>query len=139
MNQEEIFEAQLAEERAQAKQTKVPKTSSKKTGALKTILKNPFIKFLVPFLGEIGSGGILPGCTGYVIWTYVEEKKSGNPNIAEYLIVGGLAGTADVIGLLGLTGFLLILSYAITVPCLASLFVWRIYKHGLKSALPTKN
>lgn len=103
--------------------------------AIKT--KNPFSKnsafkkfeILIPLGGEAVSGGILPCCTGYVIYAYRKEKKSGgSPNLAEYLVFGGLSAGADAIGLLGLTGVLLILSYGVTVPCLGLLWLWRIYK-----------
>lgn len=140
MNQEETQQAQLAEERAETptKEVKNP-AKTKRAGSLRALLKNPFIKLLFPFLGELASGGILPCWTVYIVYSYYEERKSGaSPNLAEYLIVGGLAGTVDIMGLLGLTGVLLILSLAISVPCLCLLWVWRIHKHGLKSAMPTK-
>lgn len=146
MNQEEGFQNQLSEERASDRmaEPKTKKPGIEKTGALRTalkFLKNPLAKPLITSLGEIGTGGILPGCTGYVVWTYIEEKKTGNPgnpNIAEYLTVGIPAVVVDVIGLLGLTGVLLIFSYAITVPCLGLLIFWGIHKHGLKSATASK-
>ncbi len=132
---EETYATQLAESRAQSKSEK---TAPEKAGFLKTLFKNPFVKLLIPTLGEIGSGGILPGNTGIVLWAYAEEKKSGNPNIAEYLVVGGLAATADAIGVLSLTGVLLILSYAVTLPCLGLLWFWRLHKHINKKFAPTK-
>ena len=139
MNQEEIFEAQLAEERAQAKQTKVPKASSKKTGALKTILKNPSFKTLIPFIVELSPVGLFPSWTIFVAITWHEEKKSGaSPNIAEYLIIGGLAAVSDIVDILDLTGFGAIIARLIDIPTLGLLWLWRINKHGLKSALPTK-
>lgn len=142
MNQEEVFRSQqLAEERAGPRKTEVKKTKPKKGGALKALLKSPIVKLLFPTLGEVGSGGILPCQTAYIIYTYHEEKKSGNPgnpNLAEYLMIGGLAAIVDVVGLLGLTGFLLILSLGVTIPCLILIWFWRLNKHGKKSATPTK-
>ncbi len=141
MNQEEAFRDQLAEGIAEDRQEKAEtqKAPAKKAGALKTMLKNPLIKLLIPFLGEAGSGGILPCWTAYVIYTYFEQKKAGaNPNIAEYLIIGSLAGAVDIIGLFGLTGVLLILSYGVSLPCVVLLWIWRISKRGIKSAVPAK-
>jgi len=97
--------------------------------------KNPIFKLLIPFGLEVGTGGILPAWTGYVVWSWIEEKKSGaSPNIAEYMMVGTLAVAADAFGLLGLSGILLILSFSITLPCLGLLWFWRI----MKSPKPTK-
>ncbi len=143
MNQEEVFRDQLAERVAKDRneETKTSKAPAKKTGALRKLLKNPAAKLLIPFLGEAGSGGILPCWTGYVVYTYFEQKKSANPsgpNIAEYLIVGSLAGAVDIIGLFGLTGVLLVLSYSVSLPCVVLLWIWRINKHGMKSAMPAK-
>ena len=141
MNQEEAFRDQLAEGIAKDNKTKTKSPPAKKAGALKTMLKNPLVKLLIPFLGEAGSGGILPCWTAYVIYTYFEQRKSANPtgpNIAEYLIVGSLAGAVDIIGLLGLTGVLLVLSYSVSLPCVVFLWIWRINKHGIKSAMPAK-
>ena len=141
MNQADVFEAQLVQKRTEDARIKKPKkTKSKKTGLLKKLLKNPLAKPLTTSLVEVLTGGIGPGCTGYVAWTYVEEKKSGKtPNIAEYITVGILASTADSMGLLGLTGVLLFLSYAITLPCLGLLIFWGIHKHGIKGAMSSKN
>lgn len=139
MNQEEAFRDQLAEGIAKDNKTKTKSPPAKKAGALRKLLKNPLVKLLIPFLGEAGSGGILPCWTAYVIYTYFEQKKAGaNPNIAEYLIVGSFAGVVDIIGLFGLTGVLLILSYSVSLPCVVLLWIWRINKRGIKSAMPAK-
>lgn len=111
--------------------------------ALKTalkILKSPLTKPMVTFLGEAGSGGILPGCTGYVFWTYIEEKKSGkSTNIAEYLTIGIPAVAADAAGIIGgISVIFLPLSYAISIPCIGLLIFWGFHKHGLKGIKPTK-
>jgi len=139
VNQEEAFETQFAQERAQIKQIKTPKTSSKKTGVLGTILKNPSFKILIPFLIELSPIGLFPSWTIFVIFTWYEEKKSGaSPNIAEYLVIGGLAAVSDTVDILDLTGFGIIIARLIDIPTLGLLWLWRINKHGLKSALPTK-
>lgn len=138
MNQEEVFRNQLAEEKAERKKIKTT-PPAKKAGALRKLLKNPIVQLSIPFLGEAGSGGILPCWTGYVIYTYFKQKKAGaNPNIAEYFIVGGLAGTVDIIGLFGLTGVLLTFSYAVSLPPVILLWIWRITKRGVKSTAPAK-
>ncbi len=152
MDQEEVFRDQLAEEKAADNKTEAQPTADqlaslsrsgskagKKAGALRKLLKNPIVQLSIPFLGEAGSGGILPCWTGYVIYTYSKQKKDGaNPNIAEYFIVGGLAGTVDIIGLFGLTGVLLIFSYAVSLPFVILLWIWKITKRGVKSAAPVK-
>jgi len=136
MNQEEVLRIQqLNQERSATKKTKFKTTA--RTTALKKILKHPLTKFSIPFLGELGSGGILPGCTAYVAWNYFEEKRSGNPNIAEYFTMGIPAAAVDIVGLLSLTGALLFLSYAITFPCLGLLLIWGLFKQnpkGIKTA-----
>ena len=63
MNQEEVFRNQLAEEKAERKKIKTT-PPAKKAGALRKLLKNPIVQLSIPFLGEAGSGGILPGWTG---------------------------------------------------------------------------
>lgn len=143
MNQEEVFRDQLAEGIAndRKEETKASKAPAKKAGTLRKFLKNPIAKLLIPFIGEAGSGGILPCWTAYVVYTYFEQKKSANPtgpNIAEYLIVGSFAGVVDIIGLFGLTGVLLVLSYGVSLPFVILLWIWRINKHGIKSAMPAK-
>ena len=133
--QEDIRAAQLAESRAKERWVK-PSTTKKKGGLLGKILKNPLVQFIFPSLGETLSGGILPGWTGFVIWTYFGEKKSGSPNLAEYITVGILAIAADALDLLALTGVLLLLTFPITLSCGFILGAWRFYKHGTKSAAP---
>ncbi len=120
--------------------TRKSKTKIKKTGpgTLKALFKH-LVPFIIPFLAEGVSGGILPGNTGFVLWTYREEKKAGKaPNLGEYLAVGIPAVAVDAIGLLSLTGVFLIFSYAITGPCLGALFIWRIFRHGFKGPKPIK-
>lgn len=135
-NQEEQFEEQLAEEKA--KDRKLPAKEKAKPKAPAFLRKNPIIKLLIPSLAEIGSGGLLPGNIGLVVWAYIDEKKAGKtPNIAEYLIVGVPAGVVDSINLLGLTGVLSIFSSSISIPCLALLWFWRLNK-GIKKPLETK-
>jgi len=81
----------------------------------------------------------LPFWTALVYQTYREEKKSGNsPNVAEYMVVGGLAAGVDSIDWLDLTGFGMIISRAIDIPALIILWSWRINKQGLKSAINAK-
>lgn len=136
MNHEEAYESQLAEERAKEKPAKA---KPKKVGALKSLLKNPLVQFLIPGLGETLTGGILPGWTAFVIWTYFSEKKAGNsPNLAEYITVGILAIAADLFDILALTGVLLIFTFPVTLSCGLALGVWRFYKHITGSAMPTK-
>lgn len=140
-HQEETRQNQLTEERASDRMTelKTKKAESAGAGALKSVFKNPLIKFLIPLLTKGGSGGTLPANIGYVIQTYIEEKKSGkSTNPAEYFVIGSLAATADAIGALGLTGILLPISIIFSLPCLIPLFIWRVNKHGLKSVMPTK-
>lgn len=119
---------------------KPKKATPKKAGALKTILKNPIFKLLIPLGVEIPPGtGLLPSWTLYVLYTYHEEKKAGlTPNIAEYLIVGGAAATSDAIDALNLTGFGMIIGKGIDIPTVGFLYIWRINKHGLMSAMSTK-
>jgi len=137
--EEDIRAAQLAESRAKEGGVKPEEGKTKKAGPLGKILKNPLIQFLFPSLAEVLSGGILPGWTAFVIWTYFSEKKSGSsPNLAEYITVGTLAVAADALDTLALTGVLLLLTYPITLSCGLALGVWRFYKHGTKSAMPTK-
>lgn len=133
----EDFEIQLAEERAKAKPEKV---KEKKPGALKTLLKNPLVQLLIPSIAEIGTGGLAPGWTIYVIWAYSQTKKAGgSPNIAEYLMIGGLAATVDIVQIfVDLTGFGVIISEILILPCLILLWAWRISKFGIKSAMPGK-
>ena len=130
------FAAQLAESRAKKGEIKPEKKEIKKTGLLGKVFKNPLVQFLIPSLGETLTGGILPGWTGFVIWTYFGEKKSGSPNLAEYITVGILAIAADALDLLALTGVLLLLTFPITLSCGFILGAWRFYKHGTKSAGP---
>lgn len=133
---EEQYAAQLAESKARDRE-KPEKAETKALGALGKLLKNPIIKLLIPTVAEIGSGGLLPGNLGLVIWTYLDEKKAGqSPNIAEYLIVGIPAAAVDGINLLGLSGVLLIFSWSISVPCLGLLWFWKLYK-GIKPSEPT--
>lgn len=131
---------ELARDRAQDRKKPKPKAKPKKAGALKTVLKNPIFKLLIPFGVEIFPGtGLLPSWSGYVIYTYFEEKKAGlKPNIAEYMIVGGAAVTSDVIDVLNLTGFGMIIGKGIDIPTIGFLYIWRIHKHGIASAMPGK-
>jgi hypothetical protein len=137
--EEDIRAAQLAESRAEGGKIKSEKKETKKTGLLGKIFKNPLVQFLIPSLGETLTGGVLPGWTGFVIWTYFSEKKSGPPpNLAEYITVGILAIAADALDLLALTGVFLLLTFPITLSCGFILGAWRFYKHGTKSAMPSK-
>ena len=137
--EEDIRAAQLAESRAEGSRIKPEKKETKKTGLLGKVFKNPLVQFLIPSLGETLTGGILPGWTGFVIWTYFSEKKSGSsPNLAEYITVGILAVAADALDVLALTGVLLLLTFPITLSCGLLLGAWRFYKHGTKSAAPSK-
>ncbi len=139
MNNEEAYGNQLNEDRAQTKgKQEGTGVKPKLSGTLVTLLKR-FLPFLVPAFAETVSGGILPGNLGFVVWTYFDEKKADkSPNIAEFLLMGLIAGGVDAIGLLGLTGVLLILSYAAQAPGLILLFFWRIYKHGFNGPEPSK-
>lgn len=139
VNQEEQYAAQLAESRAEEGGIKPEKKETKKAGLLGKILKNPLVQFLIPALGETLTLGVLPGWTGFVIWTYFSEKKSGSPpNLAEYITVGILAVAADALDVLALTGVLLLLTFPITLSCGLLLGAWRFYKHGTKGPAPLK-
>jgi len=117
--------------------TKAVKTKSKTTNVSKP--KGSFLKMIIPFLGEMSPLGILPFWTALVYQTYREEKKSGNsPNVAEYMVVGGLAAGVDSIDWLDLTGVGMIISRAIDIPALIVLWSWRINKQGLKSGITAK-
>lgn len=139
---EEQYAAQLAEQRAKeggVKSDREEKKTTGPTGKLGKILKNPLVQFLIPSLGETLTGGVLPGWTCFVIWTYFSEKKSKkNPNLAEYITVGILAVTADAFDLLALTGVLLVLTFPFTLSCGLLLGTWRFYKHINKGSIPIK-
>jgi len=132
MNQEEAFEDQLNEERA----VRAEKAEKRKAKAL----NNPLLQWLVPILAEVLTGGIAPGWTAFVLWNYIVEKAGGKtPNLAEYLIIGIPAIVVDALQIFfDLTGFLLILSYAIIGPCLVFLYLWKFHKVGLKAPGPIK-
>jgi len=121
-----------------ANENKIDKSKTS-SGTLKALFKK-IIPFIIPFLAEGLSGGMLPGNTGFVFWSYLEEKKAGKtPNLGEYVTVGTLAIAADGAGVItALSIFLIPLSYAISIPCLAILFTWRIFKHGFKGPKPIK-
>jgi len=137
--QEEIFQAQLNQERANIKKSKVSKSPSKKTGIVKSILKNPSLETLFAYFIELSPIGLFPTWTILVISTWYKEKKSGiPPNIAEYLMVGGLAIISDILDILDITGFGIIITRMIDIPTLGLLWLWRINKHGLKPELSTK-
>ena len=130
-NNEDAYAAELAEGRAEdTKKIKTKKAKPKKAGALKTILKNPIFKLLIPFGTEMTPlGGMLPSWTLFVIYLYFSEKKAGlNPNIAVYLIVGGGAATVDAIDLIEPTGFGMILAKGIDIPTMGFLLAWRMHK-----------
>jgi len=117
--------------------TKTVKIKSKTTNVSKS--KGSFFKIIIPFLGEMSPFGILPCWTGFVYYVFREEKKAGkSPNIAEYMVVGGLAAGVDTIDWLDLTGFGMIISRAIDIPALLFLGFWRIKKQGLKSVIKAK-
>lgn len=145
-NNEDAYAAELAESRAATTKKEMGKRvrkrmkKAKKTGALGTVFKNPIFKLLIPLGLEIVPGtGLLPSWTLYVLYTYHEEKKAGlTPNIAEYLIVGGAAATSDTIDALNLTGFGMIIGKGIDIPTVGFLYIWRINKHGLMSAMTKK-
>ena len=145
-NNEDAYAAELAKGRAATTKKEMGKRvrkrmkKAKKTGALGTILKNPIFKLLIPLGVEIIPGtGLLPSWLLYVLYTYHEEKKAGlSPNIAEYIIVGGAAATSDTIDVLNLTGFGMIIGKGIDIPTVGFLYIWRINKHGLMSAMSKK-
>lgn len=141
-NNEDAYKHKLSADRAADEkiEKKPKKPKPKKAGALKTVLKNPIFKLLIPLGAEIIPGtGLLPSWTLYVLYTYHEEKKAGlTPNIAEYLIVGGAAATSDAIDVLNLTGFGMIIGKGIDIPTVGFLYIWRINKHGLMSAMSKK-
>lgn len=140
-NNKDAYKAELAEGIAQDNQkVKQKKAKPKKAGILKTVLKNPIFKLLIPLGAEIIPGtGLLPSWTLYVLYTYHEEKKAGlTPNIAEYIIVGGAAATSDAIDVLNLTGFGMVIGKGIDIPTVGFLYIWRINKHGLMSAMSKK-
>jgi hypothetical protein len=119
---------ELARDRARDKKKPKPKAKPKKAGALKTVLKNPIFKLLIPFGVEVTPlGGMLPSWTFYVIYTYFEEKKAGlSPNIAVFLIVGGAAVAVDAIDLIEPTGFGMIIAKGIDIPTMGFLLAWRM-------------
>lgn len=130
-NNEDAYAAELAEGRAQDNQKVKPKKATpKKAGALKTVLKNPIFKLLIPFGTEmVPLVGALPSWTLFVIYLYFSEKKAGlNPNIAVYLIVGGASATVDIIDWIEFTGFGMILAKGIDIPTLGFLLAWRMHK-----------
>jgi len=113
-------EGQLTQDRANIK----TKTKIKAKKPKSSIHKNPILKLFLPFLVEVSPLGLLPSWTIFVIYTYREEKKAGNPiNIPEYMIVGTLAAFADVIDLLSLTGIGIIIAIAIDFPVLGLLWL----------------
>ena len=133
MNQEEIYQTQLNQERAMVKKSRTSKISSKKTKGSKSFFKSPLMRIVGPlglaFGLEVVTFGIAPGWTAQVVWTYHQEKKiKGSANIAEYLIIGGLTAAVDVVQLLGLTGALAFLSLLLTAPSLLLLAAWRFHK-----------
>lgn len=140
MNQDEINQTQLAEEQAKDRRYRIGKPEAEKAGLLKVLWQNPIVKLIIPTLVENSPLGVfLPAWTGFVVYTYFEEKKAGNnPNIAEYLIFGSMGLIVDVLQLIDFTGFGLILSRVLGFPFWASIWVWRLSKHGLKSPMPTK-
>lgn len=145
-NNEESYAAELAEDRAVTTKKEMRERVGKRMAkARKTkkagpaVTKNPLFKLLIPTIVEISPFGMLPSWTLYVLYTFHEEKKAGlSPNIAEYMIVGGAALTSDVIDILDLTGFGAIIARGIDIPTVLFLYIWRINKHGLASAMPSK-
>jgi hypothetical protein len=142
MNQEETFTDQLNEVRAaQAeKAERRGKAVEETKGILSKLLNNPLLQWLIPILAEVLTGGIAPGWTAFVLWNYITEKAGGKtPNLAEYLIIGIPAVIVDAFQILfTLSGLLSILSYAIILPCLFFLYLWKFHKVGLKGLGPTK-
>jgi len=142
-NNEDAYKHKLSADRAtdeKIEKEKPKKAKPKKAGTLKTVLKNPIFKLLIPLGTEIIPGtGLLPSWLLYVVYTYHEEKKAGlTPNIAEYIIVGGAAATSDTIDVLNLTGFGMIIGKGIDIPTVGFLYIWRINKHGLMSTMSKK-
>lgn len=138
--QEKFYEAQLAEERTEAKKSKIKIKHKKIPSSKKRLLNKSFIKLLIPFLAELSPLGMLPSWSIFVIYTWREEKKNikRSPNLAEYLIIGGFAVVADILDFLDLTGFGAIIARAIDWPILAMLWIWRVSKRGLKPGLTRK-
>lgn len=134
MANEEALQAQLAEDRAKDEKTKIKET--KKTGFLQGLLKNPLVTLSITALIEASPAGLLPGLTGFVIYTYFSEKKAGNdPNLAEYMIVGSAAAIVDAIQAFDLTGFGYFISRALGAPFFFMVMFWRLHTFGLRSAI----
>ena len=110
----------------------------KKTGLLKKIWRNPFGRLSGFSLAEIIPGsGLLPWQTIAVYDVWRQEKKAGkSPNIAEYLTIIIPVAIVDIVTIfITLTGVGIILSKAITIPCLGVIWSWRTYKQitGVKT------